>query len=144
MTTQKTIQSELMDTNEVTQMVLNRSRRRLRLWAGTAILLWILIAILMVSATYFYFIWIFPIQNEVVYQMINGAQPASAMADRYREMMPITANLFSWSALMGAVFLIAAAIVTLLYIRASNRANLTLIRSELAAISEQLRQLTCS
>jgi hypothetical protein len=121
------------DPRELTRRILDRDRRRIRLWAGLATLFWILTTVGMVCLCPFYVMVVAPRLR--AYQA-GRAQLANDWND--------WALVCDWAAywiLACILSLLLAALCTVLLILLSRRATLRQINASLLEISEQLKAL---
>jgi hypothetical protein len=122
-----------LDPRQLTQRILERDRRRIRLLVGLAALFWLLTAAGVICLCPFYVLMVAPRLH--AYQA-GRAQLANDWND--------WAMVGHWAAywiLACILSLLLAAICTVLLILLSRRATLRQINASLAEISEQLRQL---
>src|SRR5262245_10871135 len=121
------------DPRQLTQRILERDRRRIRLLASLATFFWILTAAGVVCLCPFYLI--------VVPPRLRAYQAGRAqLANDWNDW----AMVGDWAAywLLGCILaLLLAAICTVLLILVSRRATLRQINASLLEISEQLKQL---
>jgi heme exporter protein D len=121
------------DPRQLTQKILDRDRRRIRLLAGLATLFWVLATAGVVSLCPFYVI--------VVAPRLRAYEAGRAqLQNDWNEW----ATVGDWAAYLILPFIISlllAAVCTVLLILVSRRATLRQINASLVEISEQLKQL---
>ena len=128
-------------TQAVAERVLRRSRRRQLLLAGFAGFFWLLLAASVIGIALCVVAFTSPIQNLLVQKIANGAAVEPLDMQLHAEAMLLATRVLYNGSIVLAVLLIMAGGGTLLYVRASHRANLQRIQTELADISSQLRLL---
>jgi hypothetical protein len=140
------------DPRQVTLSLLQRDRRRVRLLAGLAVVLWLVAAGglgLLVFALHDYIVWVrvrsfMPEQSfEAGADKGNPLRPGTRLTPSLDQTLRET-NLIHHSTpvVAGAVgALVLAALCTVLLVFSSRRATLRQINASLLAICEQLRQL---
>jgi heme exporter protein D len=121
------------DPRQVTQAILARDRRRVRLLAGLASLFWVLTAAGVVSLCPFYVM--------VVAPRLRAYQAGRAQLENDWNDWARVGEWAAYGLLACILSLLAAAACTVLLTLATRRATLRQINASLAAISEQLKQL---
>ena len=124
------------DTRLLTQTILERDRRRVRLLASLATLFWVLTTAGIVCLCPFYVI--------VVAPRLRAYQAGRARLENDWNDWALAGDWTAYWILACILVLLLAAVSTLLLILATRRATLRQINASLAVISEQLRQLQAS
>lgn len=129
-----------LDPRRLTQQVLRRERRRMRVLAALAILLWLLAAVGVFFVVYVALWHLYPKHQKLMRDVALGNVPAE-------QIVAIQASHFQAVAICTRVIaasfaaLTLAALCTVLLVLASRRATLHQINTSLAEISEQLKRL---
>ncbi|QEH38404.1 hypothetical protein OJF2_70050 [Aquisphaera giovannonii] len=127
------------DARQLTWMVLERDRRRVRRLAGVTIAAWLL-ATLLALTSLVGFGFVFPrmakLRTDVAAGIVTGAERDRIEAENAQDFAIGTLQVAFAVLVLGA-----AAFCTVLLVLASRRATLRQINAGLIAISEQLKQL---
>ena len=121
------------DPRQLTQKVLGRDRRRVRLLAGLATLFWILTAAGIIALCPFYVI--------VVAPRLRAYQAGRAQLDNDWNDWATVGDWAAYWVLACITSLLLAAVCTVLLVLVSRRATLRQINASLVEISEQLKQM---
>jgi hypothetical protein len=121
------------DPRQLTQKILQRDRRRIRLLAGLATLFWILTTAGIVCLCPFYVM--------VVAPRLRAYQAGRARLENDWNDWALVGEWAAYWVLACIISLLLAAVCTVLLILLSRRATLRHINASLVEISEQLKQL---
>lgn len=120
------------DPRGMTQKILDRDRRRIRLLAGLAVLFWVLTTAGVVSLCPFYIMYLAP--------RLRSYQAGRSMLQNDWEAWASLGEYLAYWVLACVISLLFAALCTVLLVLLSRRATLRQINASLAEISGQLRQ----
>jgi hypothetical protein len=121
------------DPRQLTQKILERDRKRIRLLAGLATLFWVLTTVGIVCLCPFYVMIVAP--------RLRAYQAGRAQLEKDWNDWAMVGDWAVYWILACIISLLLAAICTVLLILLSRRATLRQINASLVEISEQLKQL---
>jgi len=128
-----------LDPRQLTQRILARDRRRVRLLTALTLVLWLLAAALVCIAMVAFGL-IVP-QQARLHQEVEQGRVAPAERERAQTLLLMGTQKVLVLIGFGVTVLGLAALATVLLVLASRRATLRQINAQLVEISEQLRQL---
>jgi len=120
---------------ETVEKTIRRERRRVGIWAGATILLWLLTAAWCIANIWFYLVFFHPRLAHLLTETAVNREASS-------HWMRVLADYLFYANVVWPVLLTVAAIVTVLFILRSRRATLRQIQASLAEISAQIRVLS--
>lgn len=126
------------DQNRLASETFRQEQKRVRVWAGLTIALWIAAAGWAAAVSYSFLVFFYP---KLVDSMIRAEGPAERMDTDFLRAL---AHFILYSNIVWPILLVAAAVCTTLFILKSRRATLQQIQERLAGISSQIRELASS
>jgi hypothetical protein len=130
------------DSEQLIQRLLQRDRRRLRILAAVAAILWF-VAVAGIPLFFTLFsVYLLPKAEVVLREMITHQQslPPEQLADSARTLLVTTAKLCIALVGLSVAILLLAAWATVFLVFASQRATLGHVNTNLARIDEQLKR----